>query len=147
MRIPWKDARKQISAGRVLLDNKFDLPDGTFKQKWLIILSNKPIENNYVYCVTTSQISTYHHSYADYLEIKHPSLGNKKIIIQADLLDLISIDTLRDKYNNGTLSIRKKIPSAILNELYSIIQDSERIERYKKEWLMLRLYVGSAGNA
>jgi len=131
----WHNAVKLIEAGRVLLDKNFKFKDSFVKPKWILVLSNKIINRSYIYCITTSQNKTYQRTFSDYIETKDPAFGGKNIIIEIERIDLISINLLKMKYMNKELIIKDKISQELMNEILSRIQDSERIEDYKKEWL------------
>lgn len=136
MRPRWYIAANLIEAGRVLIDKNFEFPDGEYGKKWLLILSDKLIENSYIYCLTTSQHNTYQRSYSDYIVTNDPALGNKTIIIEIERIDLISINLLKRKYQNNVLEIKAKIAPSLMIEILNKIQDSERIANYLKEWLV-----------
>jgi len=134
----WNTVSNLIKAGSILIDKKYKFNDGSVKTKLLLILSNKIIGNSYIFCLTTSQKRIYPGSYADFYVTNDPAF-DRETIIEIERIDLLPIECVKEKYNNGELVIkrRNKLAPEELSKILDKIQDAKRIPAYKKMWLDL----------
>ena len=132
MRIPWTALSKFIEAGAVFRDSNFIFSDGESKPKWFVVLSDKIIDNSYIYCLTTSQVDTYLGSYSTFIKCKDPVFG-KDIIIEIERIDVMNINKIKTKYEDGIIEYKGTLEQALLDEIKEEIENSERIEEFFKD--------------
>lgn len=135
MRIPWAALSPFIEAGAVFRDAKYLFPDGESKPKWFVVLSEKVIENSYIYCLTTSQVDTYLGSYSTFIKCKDP-VFQKEIIIEIERIYIMDIKKIKAKYENGIIEYKGTLEQTLLEEIKEEIENSERIEEIFKDWIL-----------
>jgi hypothetical protein len=135
MRIPWASLSPFIKAGAVFRDEKYLFTDGGSKPKWFVVLSDKIIENSYIYCLTTSQVDTYLGSYSTFIKCQDPVFG-KDIIIEIERIYVMDINKIKAKYENGIIEYKGTLKQTLLEEIKEEIENSERIEEIFKDWIL-----------
>ena len=135
MRIPWTALSPFIKAGAVFRDAKYLFSDGESKPKWFVVLSEKIIENSYIYCLTTSQVGTYFGSYSTFIKCQDP-VFEKDIIIEIERIYIMDIKKIKAKYENGIIEYKGTLEQTLLEEIKEEIENSGRIEEIFKDWIL-----------
>ncbi len=131
---------KWLDAGCIILDTTYEFPDipGVPSPKFLLFLTDRINESGfYVVCLTTSKRHTYKKSFSSYYEIIDLSMSEGACIIECERIFQITRVQLEKKISRGEIIGKNKISSNDLQNILDIIEESERIETYKKEWLGL----------
>jgi len=129
--------QSQIPPGTALWFHDYKFPDGTIKDKYIVIL-NQNHENNSYFLLTTSQIKPL-----------HKSRPKRYLIIKSGCVDFFPKDTaidtftiadcpfakLRKKCIKSNPSVKRvgKLPSYIMDKIYLMIKDSDEISTAKKK--------------
>jgi len=124
MILPWKIFCEEIRAGMVLRDEQFIFTDGEIKAKWIVILSNEIKENNYIYCLTTSQKHTYKNSYSDYVISDDPVFPIAECIIEVERINLLKLNSIKRKYENGIIQYKGYLKEKTLKKVFEKIDES-----------------------
>jgi hypothetical protein len=134
MKIPWDVLKQHIEAGAVFRDECFKFADGETKPKWFVILSSKLCEENYVYCLTTSQTGTYRSSYSDFVETT--DVFAKTTIIEIERINLIPLEVIKQKYGRDEIEYKGTLKKETMDQVYEKIECSDRIEAFYKDWIL-----------
>ena len=127
-----------VSAGAVLRDKEFCFEgDEKVSPKWLIILSNKLIEKDLIFTLTTSQIDTYTGSFNKYIQISRndEQCFDRDCIVEIERTHPVRPELLLDKFERNATDHKGFISSDLLSRIFQEIAECDTIYGYIKEGL------------
>ncbi|TAL34015.1 MAG: hypothetical protein EPN93_12545 [Spirochaetes bacterium] len=136
LKIPWAVFLSTLRAGVIIRDRNFVFSDDPNEPtpKHLLILSSPVLENTaFVFCLTTSQATTYKGSFIPVVKLPNPKAPENYDVIEIRKIGLCSVQDLEEKYDRDDLQIIRTLhPEELTKVIEEIAEDLTISDDFKE---------------